>query len=280
VNTKPPRFVGAHFDEAFVSLELNFDSNVAALASGLTERRVRQLMQMKGTMGSIVPKPRIRTDFVREEAGIAELLGDEPSCWWKSRQSAAVAMGGSLGILPGSGVLLKAGVLRSYTFANEAAPAQEVKADVPGGFIAPVLWPRPIITGAQMAPACADVTVLSSEYSQGFAGRMAMPPRWAVVAAFNMTAASWDSAEVERIQRGMEMQFQDAEVYLPRQGVLLSLLDLEFDRSIRVGFIYRICLRQQNMLDLVGIGCHNLEINELPIPRVVTAASPLQVEAC
>ena len=27
---------------------------------------------MKGTMGSIVPKPRIRTDFVREEAGIAE----------------------------------------------------------------------------------------------------------------------------------------------------------------------------------------------------------------
>ena len=28
VSTKPPRFVGAHFDEAFVSLELNFDSNV------------------------------------------------------------------------------------------------------------------------------------------------------------------------------------------------------------------------------------------------------------
>ena len=54
----------------------------------------------------------------------------------------------------------EAGVLRSYTFAKEAAPAQvhivpalsayslnatrrqEVKADVPGGFIAPVLWPR------------------------------------------------------------------------------------------------------------------------------------------
>ena len=70
---------------------------------------------------------------------------------------------------------------------------------------------------------------------------------------------------------------------------------------MQVGFIYRICLRQQNMLDLVGIGCHNLEvsewckpynprtlnlrflsgsicvrqINELPVPRVVTAASLL-----
>ncbi|CAE7214372.1 psiR [Symbiodinium sp. CCMP2592] len=258
VSTKPPRFVGAHFDEAFVSLELNFDSNVAPLPGE----------EHSGGVATAVPA--FPCEVLLDPLTLL-LLGDEPSCWWKSRQSAAVAMGGSLGILPGSGVLLKAGVLRSYTFAKEAAAAQEVKADVPGGFIAPVLWPRPIITGAQMAPACADVTVLSSEYSQGFAGRMAMPPRWAVVAAFNMTAASWDSAEVERIQRGMEMQFQDAEVYLPRQGVLLSLLDLEFDRSIRVGFIYRICLRQQNMLDLVGIGCHNLEINELPVPRVVTA---------
>ncbi|CAE7559633.1 GAT1 [Symbiodinium natans] len=258
VSTKPPRLVGAHFDEAFVSLELNFDSNVAPL---LGEEHA-------GGVATAVPA--FPCEVLLDPLTMV-LLGQEPSCWWKSRQSAAVAMGGSLGILPGSAVLLKAGVLRRYTFAKEVAPAQEVKADVPGGFIAPVLWPRPTITGPQMAPACADVTVLSSEYSQGFAGRMAMPPRWAVVAAFNTSAASWDNAEVQRIQRGMEMQFQDSEVYLPRQGVLLSLLDLEYDRSIRVGFIYRVCLRQQNMLDLVGIGCHNLEIVDLPIPNVVTA---------
>ena len=34
VSTKPPRLVGAHFDEAFVSLELNFDSNVVAWQKG------------------------------------------------------------------------------------------------------------------------------------------------------------------------------------------------------------------------------------------------------
>ncbi|CAJ1437050.1 unnamed protein product [Effrenium voratum] len=259
VPTTPPRLVGAYFGEALVTLKLNFDTKVAPLPG---EEYVG---------GVALAAASFPCNVLLAESTLL-LLGTQPSCWWESRSTAAVALGGSPGLAPGSSVVLKAGVLRRYIFTQEASPSQELKADVPGGFIAPVLWPQPVITGPQMVPSCADSTTLSSEHSQGLAGRMPLPNRWDVVAAFNIKNGTWDDKEVQRIRTGIASQAQSTEVTFPRQGAVLSLLDLEFDRSLRVNYLYRICLTQQNLLGLSGVACHHLEVNDFPVPSVAPVA--------
>lgn len=261
VRTTPPRLIGAHFDETFATLELKFDSNVAPLPG-------------EEYLGGVaVAAPSFSCSVLLDQTTLG-LLGQGPRCWWKSRQLAAIALGSEPGLVPGSSVILKAGVLRRYLFSQDVAPLQERKADVAGGLVALVLWPKPVIMGPQMAPSCADSTTLRSDNSQGLAGRMALPRRWYVAAAFNITNGSWDPTELARIQSGIAGNAQDAEVTFPRRGAILSLLDLEFDRSLRANYLYRICLRQQNVLGRVGISCHHLEVVEKPIPRVEPLVPP------
>eukprot|EP00931_Biecheleriopsis_adriatica_P040733 TRINITY_DN23337_c0_g1_i1.p1 TRINITY_DN23337_c0_g1~~TRINITY_DN23337_c0_g1_i1.p1 ORF type:complete len:4853 (-),score=966.29 TRINITY_DN23337_c0_g1_i1:13-14571(-) len=256
VRTTPPRLIGAHFDSSFVTVELRFDVNAAPLPG---EEYVG---------GVAVAAASFDCSVLLSERTVG-LLGEQPRCWWKSRRLASILLGASPGLIPGSGVELKAGVLRRYVWVNkDTAPVQELKADVPGGMTAPVLWPKPYISGPQATPVCADTVALGSEHSQGFAGRMPIPRRWDVIAAFNMTSGQFQDDELARIQEGMESQTPDATVYFPKEAVIQGLVDFDYDRSLRVNMIYRIRLSQTNMLGLEGTAIHHLEVSELPIPRV------------
>eukprot|EP00435_Cladocopium_sp_Y103_P068641 s1255_g31.t3 len=261
VRTTPPRLQGARFDESFVTLELQFDSGVAPLPG-------------EEYSGGVALAATSFSCSVLVDQNTLRLLGQGPRCWWKSRQVAAIALGSAPGLVPGSAVTLQAGVLRRYVFSQVTAPSQELKADVAGGMTAPVLWPRPVIWGPQLVPSCADSTTLNSDNSQGLAGRMALPSRWYVAGAFNITNGSWDSEELTRIEAGIVANAQEPQVIFPRQGALLSLVDLEYDRSLRVNYLYRICLQQENVLGLVGVSCHHLEVEELPVPIVEPLVPP------
>ena len=261
VRTTPPRLLGARFDESFATLELQFDSKVAPVPGE----------DYSGGVALAAPAFSCNAIF---DPTTVRLIGQGPRCWWKSRQLAAVALGSDAGLVPGSAVVLQAGVLRRYVFSSDTAPRQELRADVPGGLLAPVLWPKPVIWGPQLVPSCADSITLNSDNSQGLAGRMALPSRWYMVGAFNITNGTWDPDELQRIQTGLVVNAQESQVIFPRQGALLSLVDLEYDRSLRVNYLYRICLMQENVLGLTGVACHHLEVEELPVPVVEPLVPP------
>ena len=128
-----------------------------------------------------------------------QLLGTGPRCWWRTRRLGAVALGREPGLVPGSGVEVTA--VGRYAFGPVAATQRQ--ADVRGGGTAPVPWPLPVISGPQLVAACADAVTLGSGNSQGLAGRMALPRRWSIEKAFNVTNGSWDGQEVLRAQEGL-----------------------------------------------------------------------------
>jgi hypothetical protein len=61
---------------------------------------------------------------------------------------------------------------------------------------------------------------------------------------------------------------QDREVDFPRQGWIESTVDLDYDRTLRPGFIYRIKLSIQNFLNAKDSRIHTLYVTSDPVPVV------------